>query len=162
SDGLSIGLELKRKSFSEIDLAHSRVGEHFVRSTAGHQLSVVQDIGIAADSKCLPNIVIRYQYSNPALAQVPDDALDVEHRDRIDAGERLVEEDEFRLGRKRPRNLDAPSLASRQAHAEAVSDVADVQLFHQLFEKSLPGSPIEVFPNLQDRPDIIGHRQLAE
>src|SRR5690606_1193962 len=86
--------ELKRKSFSEIYLADPRIGEYLVWGAASHQLSVVQDIGVAADSKCLPNIVIRYQYSNPALAQVPDDALDVEHRDRIDARERLVEEDE--------------------------------------------------------------------
>src|SRR5690606_33147695 len=59
--------ELKRKPFPEIHLAHPWIGEYLARGAASHQLSVVQDIGIAADSKCLPNIVIRYQYSNSAL-----------------------------------------------------------------------------------------------
>src|SRR5690606_28946261 len=118
--------ELKRKPFPEIHLAHPWIGEYLARGAASHQLSVVQDIGIAADSKCLPNIVIRYQYSNSALAQVPDDPLDVEHRDRIDARERLVEKDELRLGRERPRNLDPAPLAAREAHAQAVSHVTDV------------------------------------
>src|SRR5690606_796820 len=121
-----------------------------------------QDISIAADSKCLPNIVISYQYANPALAQVPDDPLDVEHRYRIDAGKRLVEQDELGFRCKRTRNFDAPALASGKAHAEAVSDVADVQLFHEFFEKSLPRCPVEILTHLQDRPDIIGYRQLTE
>src|SRR5690606_22976865 len=149
--------DLKRESFPEVDFAHTRIRQNLVRRAARHQLPVVQDIGIAADSKCLPNIVISYQYANPALAQVPDDPLDVEHRNRVNAGERLVEQHELGFRRKRARNFDAPALASGEADSEAVSHVADVQLFHKLFEKSLPSGPVEILAHLQDSPDIIGH-----
>src|SRR5690606_25632679 len=156
------GFDLKREGLSEVDFAHATVGQNLVRRAARHQLSVVQDIGIAADSKCLPNIVIGYQYSNSALAQVPDDPLYVEHRYRVDAGKRLVEQNELGFGREGARDFHAPALTSGQTHAEAVADVADVQLFHQFLQKSLPSGPVEILAHLQDRTNIIGYRQLAE
>ena len=51
--------------------------------------------------------------------------------DRVDAGERLVEQHELWLCGKRPRNLHAAPLAARQALPEAVANVTDVQLVQQ-------------------------------
>jgi len=56
-----------------------------------------------------------------------NDVLDVMHRNRIDAGEGLVEQDEARIGRQRAGNFDAPPLAARQTHAQAIADMGDVQ-----------------------------------
>jgi hypothetical protein len=52
--------------------------------------------------------------SDAARAQEADDALDLDHCDRVDAGERLVEQDKARLRGQRARDLDAPALAARQ------------------------------------------------
>jgi len=54
--------------------------------------------------------VIRDQDSQAALLQVRDHALQIRARDRVDAREGLVEEDERRAGGQRPRDLDAPPL----------------------------------------------------
>jgi hypothetical protein len=77
--------------------------------------------------------MVRYQHPNVALAQVANDPLDIEHRYRIDAGERLVEEHELGLHRKRSGDLDSPALAARKAYPERIANVTDVQLFEQLF-----------------------------
>jgi hypothetical protein len=74
--------------------------------------------------------------------QVLDYALDIQHRQRVDAGERLIEQDEPRLGRQRARDLDPPALAARQAMPQAVAHMADVQLLEQLLEALLaPARP---------------------
>jgi hypothetical protein len=73
--------------------------------------------------------MIRYQDAYVALTQMANDPLDIEYRYRIDAGERLVEEHEFRLHSERARDLDAPTLAAREANPERIANVAYMQLF---------------------------------
>ena len=82
---------------------------------------------------------------------MPDYALDIEHRNRVDTGERLVEQDELRIGGQRPRNLDATPLAAREADAGAGPDVADVQFLEELVEFLLPAGPVEFRPVFEDR-----------
>ena len=43
---------------------------------------------------------------------MPDYALDIEHRNRVDAGEGFVQQDELRIRSKCPRNLDTAALAA--------------------------------------------------
>src|SRR5262245_19057347 len=106
--------------------------------------------------------MIRYQDADVALAQMANDPLDIEHRYRIDAGERLVEEHEFRLHRKRTRDLDTATLAAREANPERIANVANVQLFEQLFELRLPRCAVEVPPRLKDSADVVRHAQRPE
>ena len=63
-----------------------------------------------------------------------DNALNIEHRDRIDAGEGLVEQDEQGGCSQGSCDLDATALAARQADAEALADMPDVQLVQQIFK----------------------------
>src|SRR5688572_12888065 len=106
--------------------------------------------------------MIRYQDADVALTQMANDPLDIEHRYRIYAGERLVEEHELRLHRERARDLDAATLATREAHSERIANVADVQLFEQLFELRLPSRSVEVRPCLKDSADVVRHAQLPK
>src|SRR5688572_16818658 len=91
-----------------------------------------------------------------------NDPLDIEHRYRIDAGERLVEEHELRLHGERTRDLDTATLAARKANPERIANVADVQLFEELLELRLPGRAVEVPPRLKDSADVVRHAQLPE
>src|SRR4030095_3401909 len=116
----------------------------------------------AADSQCLAHIMIRYQDANVALAQIANDSLYVEHRYGVDAGERLVQEHELRLHGQRARNLDATTLAAREAYPERIANMASVQLFEELFELRPPGRAIQVPPCLKDSADIVRHAQLPE
>src|SRR5262245_54528643 len=106
--------------------------------------------------------MIRYQDADVALAQMANDPLDIEHRYRIDAGERLIEEHEFRLNCERTRDLDATTFAAREANSERIANVAYVQLFEQLFELRLPSRAVEVPPRLKDSADVVRHAQLPK
>src|SRR5690349_13052619 len=93
---------------------------------------------------------------------MPDDALDVEHRDRVDAREGLVQQHELRLGSESASDLDAAALAAGEAQSQRIAHVADVQLLHELLELALPSGSIEVSPSLEDSADIVGHREFAK
>src|ERR1700726_4000701 len=49
-------------------------------------------------------------HAPPTLFQSEDDLLEVEHRDRIDTRERLVQQNKCRLDRQAPRNLHSPAF----------------------------------------------------
>jgi hypothetical protein len=72
-----------------------------------------------------------------AVAQLADHRLDVGDRDRIDAGERLVEQQKRRLGGDRARDLDAPPLAARQRVAARVDELRQTELGQQLRQTAL-------------------------
>lgn len=94
--------------------------------------------------------------------EVVNDLLDVTNRDRVDAGEGLVEQNELGVGRQGAGNLHAAALTTGQAHAEAVGDMVDVELLQQVFQLRLASGAIKVFARLEDGHDVVGHRQLAE
>src|SRR5690606_25500428 len=153
---------LQRESLSKIDLSYALVGEYLARRTGGHELTVIQNIRVAADSKCLPHIMISYEHADVTCAQVSDDALNIENRNGVDAGKRLVEEHERRLRRERSGDLYPAALAARQAHAERVAHVTDVKFLHELLELHLARRAVELFPGLQDSADIVRYAEFAE
>ena len=65
---------------------------------------------MVADAERFAHVVVGDEHADAAVLEEPDDLLDVEDRDRVDAGEGLVEQDEGGVGRERPGDLDAPSL----------------------------------------------------
>ena len=67
---------------------------------------------MTADTERFPDIVVSNQYPNVAFAQVPDDSLNIEHRNRIDAGKRFVEQYKQRIGGQRPRDFHAAPFAT--------------------------------------------------
>ncbi len=50
------------------------------------------------------------------------------HRQRVDAGERLVEQQKVRLARQAARDLESPLFASRQLDRERIGDVFEAEL----------------------------------
>ncbi len=63
--------------------------------------------------------MIGYQHADPAIFKVADQITDIANRDRIDAGEGLVEQDEMRLGCERPGNLDSGGVRRPKAPSPA-------------------------------------------
>src|SRR5512138_2177269 len=106
--------------------------------------------------------MIRDQHPDIAGAQVADDPLDIEYGDGVDTGKRLVEQHEPRLGSQRARDFNAPAFAARQALADAVADVPDVQLVEEGLEVLIAGGVIKILARFQDRKDVVLHRKLAE
>ena len=71
----------------------------------------MQDVGAVDDVERLAHIVVGDQHADAAMLQVRDEVADVGDGDRVDAGERLVEQDVIRLGREGPGDLYPATLA---------------------------------------------------
>ena len=95
------------------------------RRALGQHAAVADDVGVVADAQRLAHVVVGDQHADAARLEEADDALDLDHRDRVDAGERLVEQDEARLRGQRARDLDAPPLAARQRRRRRVAQLLD-------------------------------------
>src|SRR5215831_2432293 len=80
------------------------VGGQAGGSAALEDDAAVDDVGAVSNAQGFAHVVVGDQHADPAVAEVKDDLLDVRHRDRIDAGKRLVEQDEFRRDHQRARD----------------------------------------------------------
>ena len=123
--------------------------------------AVVHDVGAIDDGERLAHLVIGDQDAETAIAQLADHRLDVGDRDRIDAGERFVEQEKRRLRRDRARDLHAPALAAREAVAARVDEFAQTELFQQHRQPAvLLGARTAV--QLPDQANVVADRELAE
>ncbi len=77
------------------------------------------------------------EHADAAAGEVADEVLDVADRDRVDAGEGLVEQHEGRLAGQRPGDLAAPALAARQRDRGRLAQAGDVELLEQRVELAL-------------------------
>ncbi len=91
-----------------------------------------------------PHVMVGDEHADAAVGEVAGDALDVVHRQRVDSREGLVEQDEGGIGGEGPGDLDAAALAAREAHANVVAKVGDVQLLEQAFERLVTRCIVQV------------------
>src|SRR4030095_5740014 len=111
--------------------------------------------GAPADSQRFPYVMVGDQDADAAVREVPGDALDVVHRQRADAREGLIEQEEGGVRRERARDLDAAPLAAREAHAEVVAQVRHVQLLQQALERLLAARIVQAIARLEDRLPLV-------
>ena len=102
------------------------------------------------------------QHADLALDQVADDSLNVQYRNRVDAREGFVQENELGVRRQGAGDLHAPAFAARQRDPETVADMADVKFLDEFFHHALSFGAIEVVAQLQDGADVVGGAELAE
>ena len=102
------------------------------------------------------------EHADAAFLQVLDKVLNLDDRNRVDAGERFVEQDEARRGRERARDLHAPALAAGEADAEGVAPLGDMQVVQQLLEQVRALVDRQLGARLEDRHDVFLDRQVAE
>src|SRR5579883_1637534 len=106
SRGLHAGL------LAEINAPHIGIGDDLRRRPFHQHAALMEDIGAIDDLQGLTHIVIGDENADAAILEMGDEVADFGDRDRIDAGERFVEENEMRLRRQRARDLDAAPLAA--------------------------------------------------
>jgi len=130
-------------------------------------MAVVDDVGAVADAQGLAHVVIGDEHADAARLEETNDALDLDHGDRVDAGEGLVEQDEARVGRERPGDLDPATLAARERGRRRVAQVVHVQVLEQFVEPSLDGGfaqglAVVIFLQLKYRAHVVGHVEFAK
>ena len=112
---------------AEVDLADVLIIDNIARHPGRQHPPLVDDVRAVADAQRLAHVVVGAEHADAAALEEADDPLDLDHRDRVDAGERLVEEDEARLRGERPRDLDAAPLAARERRRRRVAQLLDGQ-----------------------------------
>src|SRR5689334_12448370 len=125
------GNRLEAEMLSQIDLSYAFIINDFLGLAVGQHGAVVDDVSAVADAESLSHIVVGDEHADAALLQEPDDFLDVEHRDRIDPGERLVEQDEARARRQRARDFHTASFATGEADRRARMQVPDGEVVQE-------------------------------
>ena len=101
------------------------------------------------------------EHADAAVPQMKDDLLNVADRNRIDAGERLVEQDELRRDDERARDLGAPPLAPRQRVRRRRRERGQVQLRKQLAQPRAPRRAVGA-ERFQNGKNILFDREPAK
>ena len=76
---------------SQVDVPYMPVTEHRLGRSRGNDPALVQDAGMVTDAQCLPDIMVGDQYADTTVAQVADDLLYVQDRDRVNTGKGLIQ-----------------------------------------------------------------------
>ena len=118
----------EREFLAEVDLAGLGVVRQLAGRAGGQDLAVVQDVRAVRDRERLADVVVGDQHSDTAVLEPADDLLDVADGDRVDAGERLVEEQVPRVRDERARDLEAPPLAARERVGLVAREPGEIQL----------------------------------
>src|SRR5690606_14604491 len=144
------------------DVPHQLVGKYLLGTAFGDDMAVVDDVGLVADIQGLTHVMVGDEHADALVLEVLDDLLDIVHRDRVDPGEGLVQQNELRIGSQGPSNLRAAALTAGQAHASTVAQMMDMKLAQQRIELALAPLAVQVLAGFQYRHDVVGHAELAE
>ena len=117
-------------------------------------MAAVDDIGAIDQAERLAHIVVGDQHADAAALEMAHEILDVADRDRIDAGERLVEQHEGRIARQRAGDFAAPPLAARQRDRGRLAQPRDVEFLEQEFELASRASRSGLV-DLEHRADVV-------
>src|SRR5438105_8148856 len=89
------------------------VGGEAGRRAALENDAAMHDVGAISNAQRFTDVVIGDEYADAAIAEMKNDFLDVGDGNRVDPGERLVEEHELRRDNQRARDFGAAPLAAR-------------------------------------------------
>src|ERR1035437_2039080 len=101
------------------------------------------------------------EHTDTVHLQVEDNLLQLQHSNRINAGEGFIKQYKRRLDSQASCNLDPAALAPAQRISHRLTHVAEVQLFDKLLGAGPSALPAQLL-RFQHREDIFLDRKLAE
>src|ERR1051326_445034 len=117
------------------------IAAEFFGSSRSKNRSIIDDISAVSDLQGFSHIVIGYKNTDLLRFQMINDPLNFNHRNRVDARKRLVQENKFWRNNQRSCNLHSASFSSRECIREAFSNVRNSEFFEQIF-KPFPPLPV--------------------
>ena len=129
--------------------------------------AIADDVGMVTNTQCLAHVVIGDQNADATLLEETDDALDLDHRDRINPGKRFVQQDEAGLRRQSAGNLDASAFTAGEGQRRCLAQVLDAQVLQQSRQALLDlgldqGLACLVALQLQHGTHILFHIEFAK
>ena len=127
---------------SEIHFSDVLIFENVLGRPGCDQAAVTQYIGMTTNTECFSHIVVGYQNTDVALAQMPNNALNIEHGYWVDTREGFIEKDKLWVRGEGTRNFYATTLTTGQTDTQACSHVPDMQFVKQRFQLLFAASPV--------------------
>src|SRR5208337_1474222 len=152
---------LKPELFSQIYLPRLFTLCYLLRVPVFENLAGIEYVGHVANPEGFANIVIRDHDPDPSLLEFVDGVLDIDHRNWVDAGERLIQKDKSGTGDQRPGYFHPSSFTTGKGKSLVLRDMGYPELFHQ-FPRPQPALRRSQIHCLQHGQQVILHRQLAE
>src|SRR5258708_4450513 len=131
----SLGLRrrlVQPEGFTEEDPANLLVGGVLFGRAGTEDVAFPENIGPIRDFQGLTDVVVGDQDADPAVPKVRDDLLDVDDGNGVDACERLVQQDEGRVGGQGAADLEATPFSPGEGVGGLPGDVTDAELVEQL------------------------------
>ncbi len=101
------------------------------------------------------------QDAQAAVFEPAHDLLDFVHRNRVNAAERLIEQQQFGAGHQSAGDFQPAFFSAAQRVGFAGRQRSEVQLFEQVFEPGFALGPVHL-AGFEDGQNILLHIQLAE
>ncbi len=120
--------------FAQINLTDGFVVDDFIRGAGSKHGPFADDVGVIGNAQGFAHVVVGDEYADAALFEEADDLLDLQNGNRVDAGERFIEQDEAWFGSQCAGDFYAAAFTTGECCGTAVTDVLDSQLVEQCFE----------------------------
>src|SRR5215467_12936608 len=88
------GCPLQPEILAEVNASYTFIIDDLIGFAEGEHQSFVNYVRVIADAESFANVVVGNEDADASFLEKTDDLLYVEHGDRIDAGEGLIEQDE--------------------------------------------------------------------
>ena len=109
----------------------------------------------------LANIVIRNKHPDSPSGELSHQLADIADRNRINPGERLVEEHEFGIGGEGAGDFHAPTLAARKHNSRRIPEMGNGKLIKQPTQLTLAHASVP-FIQLEDGANVVLNRKPPE
>ena len=121
------------EAVADVVAADVGVVDDLLAVAVGEDAALADHVAAVGDLERLAELVVGQQDADVVgLDQAADLVLDLGDGLGVDAGERLVEHDQLRLGDQRPGDLQPPALAAGDAVGLGLADLGQAELVEQL------------------------------
>ena len=124
-------------------------------------LAGADHVAAVGDLQRLADLVVGDQDGDAVLPQFADDLLDAVDGDRVDAGERLVQQDDLGIGDQAAGDLQPPALAAGERDGARLAEPVDVELLEQLVAAPVPRAAVDA-QHLHHAQQVLLDGELAE
>ena len=119
---------------AEVDAADGFVGSEVFGGAVLEDAAFEEEVGAVGDVQGFLDVVVGDEDADAAGAQLFHDVLDVLDGDGVDAGERLVEEDEGGVGREGAGDLGAALFTAAENVAPGLAHLLELEFVEEGFE----------------------------
>src|SRR5437667_3264652 len=151
----------QRKTLAEVNAADFGVVAELLGRASAEDAAIINDVGAIGDGKSFAHVMVGHEHADAGILQVKNNLLKIEHSDGIDAGKRLVEQNERGPDAKRAGDLHPATLAAGERITAIAANVAQAELLDKplhALAALMPGNRLR----LEDCKNVFFHRQLAK